>query len=383
MSRKRHLLLAIATMSAGFLGACRSSEKVSRPEKPLVDGVTVETIHLQPMPQSYEAVGTVRSATSSVVGAQIGGTVQEMRVKPGDRVRRGELLARLDDRGVRAQLAGAEAGIEESKEGLVEVNETLQSATAQRTFAEANYHRYQALLAKNSVSRQEFEEAETRYKSAAASEAALAAKKKQMEARGGQAQSRKESAKTQFSYSRIVSPIDGIVTAKLVDAGTFVMPGTPVFRVEDPTRYRLEASLPEQLGVNVHIGQMVEVVNDGRQFGGRVVEIVPEADPGSRTVIIKIELPGDCACRSGEYAKAYLVLGQENRLTIPRQALVERGELEGVFVVDASGATTYRLVKTGKTFDGRVEVLSGLADGERVATSQLDRLSDGVRVEAR
>jgi membrane fusion protein, multidrug efflux system len=383
MSKTRYLFLAIAAMSAGLLGACRSSEKVSPPEKPAIDGVTVETIHLQPTPQSYEAVGTVRSATSSVLGAQIGATVREIRVAPGDRVSRGELLALLDDRGVRAQLVGAAAGIEESREGLVEVSEKLQAATAQRAFAEANYHRYQALLAKNSVSRQEFEDAETRYKSAAASEAALVAKRKQMEARGRQAQSQNESAETQFSYSRIISPIDGVVTAKLVDAGTLVMPGTPVLKVEDPTHYRLEANLPEQFSAGVHAGQTVEVAKDGRQLTGRIVEIAPEADPISRTVLVKIDLPRDCACRSGEYAKAYFVLGEENRLTIPRQALVERGELEGVFAVDAHGTAEYRLVKTGKTFDGRVELLSGLADGERIATSEIDRLSDGVRVEAR
>ena len=167
-------------------------------------------------------------------------------MQAGDRVKRGQLLAVLDDRSARAQVQGAEAGVNEAIQGEAEVDQALKAATADRQFAEATFNRYKELLAKNSLSRQEFDGAEARYQAALANERAMEAKKQQVLARQQQARSQQDSARTYLSFSRIVSPIDGIVTAKSVDVGTVVMPGTPVLTVEDTARYRLEASLPEE-----------------------------------------------------------------------------------------------------------------------------------------
>ena len=374
---------SFTVIEALLLVGCSGGEKARGPSPATLQGVSVETSQLQTTPDIYEAVGTIRSATSSVLAAQISGTVREIRVKTGDRVHPGQLLALLDDRSPRAQLGVAEAGIEESAQGMAEVEQALQAATADRAFAEVTYRRYQNLLAKNSVSRQEFDGAEARYKAAVAQEAALVAKKKQMAAREQQAKSQQESAQALFSYSRVVSPIDGLVTAKPVDAGTVVMPGTPILTVEDTAHYRLEASLPERSLAKVRVGQTVAVTTAHGDLEGRVVEIVPAADAASRTFVVKVELPGNCGCRSGEYGKAGFSVGEERRLTVPRSSLVERGQLEGLFVVNAQGVVEYRLVKTGKNLGNRLEILSGLAEGERVATSQTDRLSDGARVETR
>ncbi len=374
-------LSTFATIVSVLLSACSTSEKARETTPRSVSGVTIETVKLQATPETYEAVGTVRSVTSSVLSAQLSGTVREITVKAGDRVKRGQLLAVLDDRSPRAQLGAAEAGVEESAQGLAEVEHALQAAAADRQLAEVTYHRYQELLNKNSVSRQEFDGAEAKYKAAVAQEAALAAKKKQMQARGREAKSQEESAQTVLSYSRLVSPIDGVVTAKSVDAGTVVMPGTPILTVEDTTRYRLEASLPEQFVAQVRLGQSVPVETGRGKLDGRVVEIVPSADPASRTFTVKIQLPNDCDCRSGEYGKAAFPVGEEKRMLVPQSAIVEKGQLEGLFVVNPEGVVQFRLVKTGKIYAPGVELLSGLSEGERVATSQVDRLADGVRVE--
>jgi multidrug efflux pump subunit AcrA (membrane-fusion protein) len=373
------LILILAT--SALLSACEKSGKVQADSGVTVSGVSIETVRLESSLVVYEAVGTIRSADTSILAAQLGGTVREVRVKAGDRVKRGQLLALLDDRNPRAQLEVAQAGVNEAAQGLAEVAQALQAATAERQFAEATYKRYQGLLAKNSVSRQEFDGAEVRYKAALASERALEAKQQQVRARSQQAQSQQESAQTFFSYSRVTSPLDGIVTGKSVDAGTVVMPGAPLLTVEDTSRYRLEASLPEQLLSKVVIGETVSVTTDGNKLEGRVVEVAPSADAASRTFLVKVELSRDCACRSGLYGKASFPVGEEKRLAVPRQAVVERGELDGLFVVNAQGTAEYRLVKTGKEFDERVEILSGLAEGERVATSRVERLKDGARVE--
>lgn len=339
------------------------------------------TVHSRSAPDFYEAVGTVKPETTSVLGAEISGTVEKVSVKEGDRVRRGQVLAVIDSRVQRAQLEAAAAGIEESNEGLVEVKQALQAAEANRKFAEATFHRYKALLAKKSVSQQEYDNAETGYKGALANEMATRAKLKQMEARQRQAQAQHSSAATVFSYSRIVSPIDGVVTAKSVDEGTLVMPGTPLITVEETGHFRLDASLPERFLGLVHVGQSVPVTLGSQKVEGRVAEIVPTADPSTRTFVAKVELPRNCKCRSGQYGSADFAIGTGSRLLVPTDVLLQRGELEGLFVVDSKGVAYYRLVKTGMTIGNEIEILAGLDDGERVAVSKIDQLSDGMRVQ--
>jgi multidrug efflux pump subunit AcrA (membrane-fusion protein) len=335
------------------------------------------------MTDFYEAAGTVRSATVSEVGAQIAATVREVRAREGERVRAGQVLAVLDDRTPRAQLGAAQAGVDEAAQGLEEIEQSLEAARADAAFADATFRRYQGLLEKKSVSRQEFDGAESRSRAATANVRALEAKKRQIEARQQQAQAQHSSAETMFSYSRVVSPLDGVVTAKRVDAGTLVMPGTPLFTVEDEARYRFEAALPEQFLGEVKRGQVISVEIGEARLDGRVVEVVPAADAASRTFLVKLDLPRGCDCRSGRYGKAFFPTGQANRIVIPRQAIVEYGGLEGVFAVTAEDVVEYRLVKKGKEIGEGVEILAGLADGERIAIAPLERLRNGVRVEAR
>ncbi len=381
MYRKRITSLLLIAAVADIFTACGSAEKRPAQPGPLITGVQTETVRLESAPQLYEAVGAIRSASTAILAAQVGGTVTEVRVQPGDRVNRGQLLAVLDDRCAQAQVQGAEAGVSEAVQGGAEVDQALKAATADRQFAEATFNRYKALLAKNSLSRQEFDGAEARYQAALANERAMEAKKQQVVARQQQARSQQDSARTYLSVSRIVSPVDGIVTAKSVDVGTVVMPGTPVLTVEDTARYRLEASLPEEYLGHAQAGARLSVSTGQGEFEGRVAEVVPAADVTSHTFLVKIDLPSDCRCRSGEYGQASFPIGEARGLAVPGSAVVDHGELQGVFVVAADGIVEYRLVKTGKTLGDRVEILSGLAAGEKIAVSQIDRLRDGARVE--
>jgi len=381
MHRKRIHSLVFIAMAVGFFTACSSQEKRPVEVGPLVSGVQTEIVHLESAPQLYQAVGAIHSANTAILAAQLAGTVREIRVQAGDRVKRGQLLAVLDDRGPRAQVQGAEAGVNEAIQGEAEVDQALKAATADRQFAEATFNRYKALLAKNSLSRQEFDGAEARYQAALANQHALEAKKQQILSRQQQARSQQDSAQTYLSYSRIVAPMDGIVTAKSVDVGTVVMPGTPVLTVEETTHYRLETSLPEEYLPNAKAGDSVSISTEHGQFEGRVAEVVPAADVTSHTFTVKIDLPHDCNCRSGEYGQASFPIGETKRLAVSSSAVLDHGELQGIFVVAADGNVEYRLVKTGKTFGNRVEILSGVAAGEKVAISQIDRLRDGARVE--
>jgi hypothetical protein len=110
--------------------------------------------------------------------------------------------------------------------------------------------------------------------------------------------------------------------------------------------------------------------------------VVPAADVASHTFLVKIDLPAQCKCRSGEYGQASFPIGEAKGLAVPSSAVVVHGELQGIFVVAPDGVAEHRLVITGKTLGDKVEILSGLASGEKIAVSQIDRLSDGARAEA-
>jgi len=339
-------------------------------------------VQTQAVPQLYRAVGTVESQTTSILGSQLGAAVKAISVRPGDRARKGQLLALLDDRAVAAQWRAAQQGVEAARQGGAEAQQSLAGAQAELHMAEITFHRYQGLWEKSSVSRQELDQAETRYKAAAAHVAGLQAQTQQAAAAVDQAQSQQAAAHALFTYTRIVSPLDGIVTAKNVDVGTLVMPGTPIITIEDPSHYRLVAGVPERYQPLVRLGQPVRVTVGESALAGRVAEIVPAADPASRNFIVKFSLPQNCPCRSGEYGAASFPIRQRQEMLIPEAAIVDHGELAGVFVIDAQNVAHYRLVKTGEAAAGRTEIVSGLAAGEKIVVSDLDRLSDGSRVEA-
>ncbi len=378
-TEKIPILLALLPLVA-FFPACGSKQGIPQQAAQEISGVAVQTVRRQATPESYAAVGTVKAKITSVLGAKISGTVEKILVKEGDHVRRGQLLAVLDSRTEHAQLAAAAAGIEASSQGMAEVSQSVKAATANREFAEATFKRYKALLAKDSVSRQEFDNAQTQYRAAVAQENAAKAREKQVAAQHQQAVAQHTSAEAVYSYARIVSPINGVVAAKSVDEGTLVMPGTPLLTVEDTGHFRLDANVPVLYLADVHAGQTVPVTIGAQQFEGRVVEIVPAADPNTRTFTAKIEIPASCSCQSGQYGQAEIPVGSANRLLVPASALIRRGQLEGLFVINSKDIAQYQLVKPGKTFGGQVEILSGLSTGDRVAVSNLDRLSDGMRV---
>jgi membrane fusion protein, multidrug efflux system len=381
MDKKSGLRLLAALIAVSLLAACGGSRPAATVTPRAVTGVELSTVRLQASPQTIQAVGTVESVDTSILSAQIAGTVREVRVNAGDRVTRGETLAVLDDRAPKAQLNMARAGVEEASQGLVEMDHALQAARANLDFAHATFQRYQALLAKNSISRQEFDDAQTHYKAALANELALEAKKKQVEARDQQAHSQQAAAQTIFSHSRILSPLNGVVVAKQVDAGTVVMPGTPLLTVEDNAHYRLDVSVPEDFVRNIALRQLLPVSLPEGNFTARVAEIVPVADRASRTFTVKLDLPANCRCRSGEYGEASIRSGVVKTLLVPSGTVVQRGELEGVFVANDRGIVHFRLVKTGRVIGDSTEILSGLSSGERVAISKVDQLQDGVQVE--
>jgi RND family efflux transporter MFP subunit len=299
------------------------------------------------------------------------GSIVEIRVHEGDRVRRGQVLAVVDDAQPRAALDQAAAAENAAEQELAASDSDL-------ALAQSTLQRYQNLYDKKSVSPQEFDEVKARYQAAVAH---------RDRTRAGQAQAKAALAQahTSFSYTRIVAPFDGVITEKKADPGTLASPGIPIFVIEGMGHYRLEATVNENDLRFVRMGQQVPVVVDALQnpeLKGKVTQIVPAADPGSRSFLVKIELPSDAQLRSGLFGRAQFSRGQRSSFVIPRTAVVERGQLQGVYVLDQNKVAGLRYVTLGKTSGPQVEVLAGLQEGERLVVQPGLLDWSGKRIEA-
>jgi membrane fusion protein, multidrug efflux system len=398
MKLKAGIAVLIAPM---MMGACGTKPQAAAEKPALVPGVKIARVANSSVDDYYEAVGTVRAATSSVLSARITGSVVAVHVREGDRVKAGALLVEIDNRDGAAQLQKAQAGLREAEQSLEEVDQSTRAAEsakaaadAQKQLALATFNRYKALLDRHSVSPQEFDEVQARNRVAEAEAdraekmlKTLAARRSQMLARIDQARADIAAAQLYAGYARITSPVSGVVTAKRTDIGQTAAPGTPLVTVEDDSHYRLEAAVEESRIGTVHRGDAVSVLIDAlgdEEFESSVDEIVPASDPSSRSVTMKVSLPAQAmgqGIRSGMFGKARLKTGQRQAILVPRQAIVNRGQLTGVFVIDDSGIARLRLIKTGRRYGDQVEVLSGLTDGERAIVEGAEAMKDGAKVE--
>ncbi len=361
------LMLATLLAVGGGCGK-KGKEASAKGNAPVVKGVTVLAVVSGNVPDLFEAVGTVKARNSALLAARIPATVTAVLVRDGERVAKGKLLATLEANESTAGAAGAAAGVEEALRGLDE-------AVARKKLADVTFERYQKLLQEQAVTRQEFDGRQTEREVAVQGVA-------RAQARLSQAKEASRAAGTVAGYTRISAPLAGVVTGKALDVGMTVFPGMPLMTVEEEGRYRLEVNAPESLLGKVKTGQTVRVAIDGvaAEQTGKVAEVYPNADPLSRTFLVKVDLTGT-AIRSGLYGRAMFSVGEKKGLLVPRGALVERGALISVWVVDKENVARMRLVKTGKTLGDQQEILSGLADGERIVTSGVALVTDGAKVE--
>jgi RND family efflux transporter MFP subunit len=368
--------------------------------------LSIATVRSAPVQDFYEAVGTVRSHTTSVLSSRIVGSVVAVHVQEGERVERGQLLLEIDDRDAQSHLSKAQAGLreagqaaEEVERGIAAARSGLEAAGANRELAESTFQRYRTLLERRSVSQQEFEEVQARFRGAVAEETraremvdSLLSRRAQVQSRIEQARADVQSAGIHVGYGRILAPIAGVVAARPADVGTQAAPGVPLLTVEDDTRYRFEVAVEESRASQIVPGEAVEVIVDalgGRRVAGKVSEIVPASDPNSRSVTVKIQPDAEGApealgrLRSGFFVRARFEAGTRQALSVPQGAIVRQGQLVGLYVVADDSLARLRLIRTGKTHATAVEVLSGLAEGERVVVDGLEGLRDGMRVQVR
>lgn len=395
--KTKFILPAIIISLAALSASCGGKQEATTEKPVVVQGVRVEKIVPAEVDDFYEASGTVRSKTTTIISSKIMGAVTSLRVGEGDRVRAGQLLIEIENRDAAAQLLKAQAGLREAEESLGEVDQSIEAAKSARAAADAGrqlalatYNRYQTLLERKSISQQEFDEVKAKRQVAdAEAERAermlqmMTARRNQVRARIDQAKADIANAQVYVGYGRIYSPINGLVTAKTTELGSTAAPGAPLLTIENGDSYRLEANVEESKFGRIRRGDRVLVTIDAlglRDVEAKVDEIVPTADPSSRSYVVKVDLPGRELIRSGVYGTARFAMGKKESVLIPEKSIVRRGQLVGVYVVDDSGAAHLRLIRTGKQYGDSLEALSGVNAGESIAVEGVARLSDGSRV---
>jgi RND family efflux transporter MFP subunit len=364
-------LAALSVAALVSLSGCSSERQQATAPRQTVRNVSVLAVQRANVPDLIEAMGTVRTVRTSDLASQVMGNIVDIRVREGDRVQRGQVLAVIDD-------AQPRAAVERAASALAATEHQLAAADSDLALAETTLKRYQSLYERKSVSPQEFDEVKARQQGALA-------RRDMAQADQAQARVALAQAHTTLDYTQIRAPFDGVVTAKKAEAGSLATPGMPILTVEDVRLYRLEATVNEDDLRHVRNGQPVPVLIDAidnAEMQGTVAEIVPAADAATRSFLVKIDLPANPRLRSGLFGRAEVSRGERPSLLIPRSALVERGQLQGVFVLDQNRVAGLRYVTLGRPAGSEIEVLAGLQDGERVVAKPGELDLNGKRIGA-
>ena len=331
----KRLLLSTLVAASSLLSGCHKTAEQSQAELPSA-AVRVQTVERKSRAATEDVVGTVRPKLSAAIEAKVSGRIGQMLVVPGQTVKTGERLAQLDAH---------------------EIQSRLDQAAAARQQAENDLKRFTSLLEQKILSQSEFDNAQSKFRVAAAAEA---------------------EAKTMLGYTDIVAPFAGVITRKLADVGDLAMPGKPLLQMENPGTLRFEADVPEALIGNVKLGDKltVRIAAVANEIEGAIAELSPAADPNSRTSLVKLDLPGATGLRSGQFGRVAVPVGEASAIRVPAAAVIQRGQMELVFVV-VSNHAQMRLVKTGSHVGDEVELVSGLNSGEQVVTENASDLVDG------
>ena len=375
-------MLARAAVVVGGLVLPACSDRPETAPGTSVDALPVgtATVAVAEVADTFEAGGIVQARTTATLMARIPAPVREVRAVPGDRVRAGQVLIVLDGRDLAAQARRARAEGASADQHVVAAAAERQAAEAALALARATHARIAALQSKRSATAQELDDATgaLRAEEARAAGAEARARAAVSSAEGARAGS--EAADTLEAFSLIAAPFDGVVTEKMVEPGNMATPGTPLMRVEDTRRFRLDVRVDESRIGRVSPGATVAIGLDGgaddaaRVVEGTVTEVGRAADADVRSFLVKIELPADRGLRSGMFGRARLGGQPRRALTVPEAALVQRGQVTSVFVVEKDIARV-RLVNVSG-----IEVLAGLSEGDVVIVAPPPALTDGRRV---
>lgn len=343
MKRKNFQFAMVVLLAVTSLIGCRKAEheRASATEVLPKVAVQVQPAQAKSLAHFEEVLGTVRARQRAVVEAKVSGRIAELPVVLGAEVKEGQLLARIDAAEYKARLEQAQAALQQ---------------------ADQNWGRISGLFKAEAATKSEYDAAESGLRAARAAVT---------------------EAQIMVGYAEVQAPFAGAVTRRLVEAGDFATPGKGLVEIETIGALRLEANVPESVSGNIQPGSEMQVNVGGTEtLTGKVSEVSPSADPNSRTFLVKVDLPQVKGIRSGQFGRLLIPTGESTALRVPVEALVVRGQLEMLFVMEGQQAKM-RLVRSGKRVGNEVEILAGLEAKDQVVVSGASQLLDNQPVEVR
>ena len=379
--------MALVMMGAGVvtLAACGAPAEKSAEQPVASVAASLGRVEAVDWPSSYEAGGVVRARQVAVVSSRVVAPVVEVRVKAGDRVTRGQVLVRLDAREVGAQATRASASASGMRLSIEAAQAERRSAESAVVLARATHNRVKGLVETKSATAQELDQAVAVLAGAEARLAGATARAAEAEAGLAAAKAGEEVASVTASYAVLTAPFDGLVSNRQVDPGSMAAPGMPLLTLEDTSAYRLEVRVDESRAHLVPPGTAAEVridrsnAEDDGWVPANVAEVA-SVDPALHSFVVKLDLPRSAGLRSGVFGRARVMGPSERVLAVPAAAVVRRGQLTLAFVVDTDGAARLRMLSPGRESQGRIEVLAGLKEGDRVVLAPTDAIADGTPI---
>ncbi|WP_457641904.1 efflux RND transporter periplasmic adaptor subunit [Persephonella sp.] len=350
-------------------------------EAKVITGVKTTKIEPTVIKKEYKVDGTVMSNNNAKVSTKLMAKILDIKVKEGDTVKKGQLIAVLDDSEIKQNIKEAEAALEELAKAREEALAGRKAAKAGYEFAKRTYERFLNLYKENAISKQQLEEIETKMIGAKAQLEMVDAKLKQLDAKEKQVKAKIKYAKIMQSYAYVKAPFDGIVIKKMNDVGDMTAPGMPIVVIGDKD-LRFFAQIDEKLIDKIHIGDKIDIFIEtiGKKVTGTVVEKSKSVDPMNRSFSIKAKIPYVEGITSGMYGKIVIPLESEEKLLVPESAIVKWGQLNGVYVVDNEGILHLRFVKLGEKKDGKVEIVSGIEAGTEIVVENVEKACDGCKI---
>jgi RND family efflux transporter MFP subunit len=321
--------------------------------------------------QQLVVVGNLIGDATVAVVPRAAGRLEAISVRLGDPVRRGQRIAKIEDYELQEQVKQQEAALEVSQA-------TIRQREADLQLAETNAERSRNLFARQLLPKQTLDDTEARYQAAVA-QLDLA------RAQNNQSAARLDELKINLANTVVVSPVNGFVARRGVDPGAFVGGNAPIVDVVDISRVRLVANIVEKDLKQIQVGDMTRVEVDafpGEMFTGRIARLAPVLDPATRTAPIEIEIPNEgYKLKPGMYARVTVTTDErKDAIVVPTNAVVDYTGRRGVFVASGDSTVTFRPVRIGIEESEQIEILDGIAEGDRVVTIGAAGLRDGDRV---
>lgn len=307
----------------------------------IADASNAKTVAVQyrTLDQTAEAVGSIQSRSTTNISSLILANILTVNVRPGDAAKKGDLLITLDDRDLRARQQQAQNALEGAKAALDK--------------AVRDRQRFESLRKTDNVTQNTLDEAKSG--------------ERITQAKVDQAQEAVRETEVMLSYAKIYAPMSGTITEKFCEPGDQASPGKPLLTMYDPSNLRVEVAVREQLSGRLKNGQQVQVIIDAinKPITGTVEEIVPSADPSSRSVLVKVAIPKENGLFPGMFGRINIPLDPVKFLVVPKEIVRKVGQLELVTVKTDNRLST-RAVRTGRSWESEYEILSGLSEGEEV-----------------